>query len=428
MPLFPHQEAAVNWLFGRGNCGLFDEQGLGKTASSILATKNARRTLVLCPAVVAYNWAREFKTWSPERRVQLVLKGRATVSTAAHVVVTTHGLLLKQGVREQLLNLGWAHLIVDEAHNFRTPRAQRTRLLYPLSRVGGSLSSSCDRTLLLTGTPMPNNPSELWTMLTLDPVRLHNDKGRPMSWQEWRTHFCKLAPSPYGDGWKVVGSRNVAELKQRLAGFYLRRLKKDVLDLPPVRFGHVALLGDKAPTCSVKGDGERAVEELMHSEHFSTWRRETGLAKVLPAGELLCEELAAEPMKKMVVFAHHREVVTSLSAQFAHAQLPFVTVLGSMTAEAKARAVDSFQNDPTTRVAICNIVAGGVGITLTAAHDVVFVEQSFIPGENAQAADRCHRIGQTRPVLVRFFSLANSIDEVVAEVLSRKTAMIREVM
>jgi len=80
------------------------------------------------------------------------------------------------------------------------------------------------------------------------------------------------------------------------------------------------------------------------------------------------------------------------------------------------------------RVALCNIVAGGVGITLTASSDVDFVEQSFVPGEMAQAACRAHRIGQTRPVAVRVLTLANSVDASCGEILARKASMIQEVL
>jgi SWI/SNF-related matrix-associated actin-dependent regulator 1 of chromatin subfamily A len=90
--------------------------------------------------------------------------------------------------------------------------------------------------------------------------------------------------------------------------------------------------------------------------------------------------------------------------------------------------VDRFQNDPKCRVFVGNIQSAGTSITLTAAHQVLFVEQSFVPGDMAQAAMRCHRIGQTKPVTVRFVGLANSIDQFIAEMIRRKTAEIGALM
>ena len=89
--------------------------------------------------------------------------------------------------------------------------------------------------------------------------------------------------------------------------------------------------------------------------------------------------------------------------------------------------VDSFQNNKKTRVFIGNITAAGTAITLTAAHNVVFAECEWVPAMMAQAAMRCHRIGQKNPVTIRFFSLSNSIDERISEKIKRKTKELTEI-
>ena len=131
-------------------------------------------------------------------------------------------------------------------------------------------------------------------------------------------------------------------------------------------------------------------------------------------------------MDKVVVFAHHRDVIDPLCE--ALDQFGVVRIVGATPLKARQRAVDLLQGHSGIRVAVCHIVAGGTGVTLTAAQDVVFVEMSYSPGENAQAAERVYRIGQLKRVRVRFIALAGTIDEPLVTIVRRKTRMIREVL
>lgn len=434
--LFEHQSEAVAWLAMRRRAGLFDDQGLGKTASALVAADlvGARRVLVVCPSVVAFNWRREAATWAPEWRPQVIVEGKTRVTSDA--VVTTHALLLRDDLYVQLCTRQWDAVLLDECQFFRNPEAKRTRRFYgdPFNPKVANLTRRADYVWLLSGTPMPNNPAELWTMLAgLAPQRVAEAPGGPpMSWRRFRSRYCLTAPSPYGDGTRVVGMQNGAELRERLRGFSLRRLKRDVLNLPPIRFGTVTLtpsamnaelveIESKAPKGLAPGE---LLAWIRDNEHFARWARLCGMAKVAPAAEVVAMELDSG-LDKIVLFAHHRGVIDSLAARLA--SYDPVRIVGGMSAEQKSAAAERFQSDPSCRVALCNILAGGVGVTLTAACEAAFVEQSFVPGDNAQATDRINRIGQTRPVQVRTFSLAGSIDEVVDDVLLRKMAMIREV-
>lgn len=468
MKLFPHQQAGVDWLVAHPRGGLFDDQGLGKTAQVICAADRlaARRILVVAPSVVAHNWKREFKLWSPARSVQVITEGAAKVDQRVSVVVVTHTLLLRERLMAQILDEVWDVAVLDEAHFFRNPKAKRSRAFYKLRSIDDAVSSRCKACWVLTGTPLPNNPSELWTMLCgLDIERLRDESGKVMNWQQFRTRFCKLAPTPYGDGWKVIGAQRVPELRERLKDFALRRMKRDVLDLPPIRFGTTLVEGtlpeelgemegseDLADTRLARhiaeglrtlgADGLRVgsqstttdeiaeagatdlLDALQRSGSFSSWRRLTGIAKAPGTVELLDDELKND-VHKVVVFCHHVEVANILSHGLAHHGV--VRITGDVPPALRQSAVDEFQTGR-ARVAVCQLVAGGTGVTLTAASDIVFVEQSFVPGENLQATDRVYRIGQSVPVLVRTLALAGSLDELVTEILMRKMQMIHEVL
>lgn len=423
MDLYPHQEAGVAWLLRHPRGGLFDEQGLGKTAQVIVAADlaGANRVLVVAPTVVAHNWSREFGLWSPSRRVQVLGASADGIDSQTNVLVVPHSLVYRKAVRDRLV--GYDTSILDEAHQLRTPSAQRTDAFF----LGAdAICRRTERCWALTGTPQPNNPGEMWAMLAgMASWRLRHG-GRLLSYRQFRERFCVLVPSGYGRGERVVGAKNVEELRQRLDGFYLRRRETEVLTLPPMRFGTVALTADcEAWPHELTRLGATADDILAAAQRdkaFSTWRRLCGVAKAPAAADLLASDLASGS-HKMVVFCVHLEVVDTLARR-----LGALRLTGSTPAAERQRIVDQFQRSPTARVLIAQLQSGGVGITLTAACDVVFVEQSFVPGDNAQAAKRCHRIGQTKPVLVRFLSLAGSVDELLVDILARKTAMIAEVM
>jgi SWI/SNF-related matrix-associated actin-dependent regulator 1 of chromatin subfamily A len=434
MQLYPHQEAAVQWLIDHNRCGLFDEQGLGKTISVIVAASRLKlkRVLVVCPTSVLHNWQREIERWDgrPALRTQVIQHGTATVAPV-HYTIMSHGMLLKPLIVKQLR--GFDLIVLDEAHAMRNASAIRSRVFY----LGDALCRRTPRTWVLTGTPVPNNPSELWTMFAgLDPERLRLD-GKLMNSVQFRDRFCEIQVKRYGTRSKVVvtglNKLMLPELRERVKGFALRRLKSEALSLPAMRWSTITLTADATPDTAGMRQAmnphvidDVVLEAVRNEASFSEWRHACGRAKIEPACEMLENDLDSG-MHKVVVFAHHRDVIEEVRARL----FPIYgaqAITGATASRDRQLYVDLFQNDPQTRVLVCQLQAGGQGVTLTAAQDVVFIEQSFIPGENAQAADRCHRIGQTKPVLVRFLSLARSIDERLVEILARKSQMIKEVL
>jgi SWI/SNF-related matrix-associated actin-dependent regulator 1 of chromatin subfamily A len=435
--LYPHQLSGIEWLYPRSRAGLIDEQGLGKTITAIVAAQKAgvRSMLVVCPTVVAWNWQREIQRWAPEWTTEVCV-GFAALGKAflrcpvPDVVIVTHTGIIDQGAFKLIGNRAWDLVVLDEAHVFRNESAQRTRAFYGR----GGIASHSKRVWILTGTPMPNNVSELWTHLrALWPERC------PYGFEEFRQKFCELEWDFHRDDWKVIGNKNLPELKTLMQGLFLRRLKKDHLSLPPIRFETVVLPPPRMPegnlTLLRRIDGmarkaltehglEAAIEVLKQNEEFARYRRLCGLAKVEPAAELLTEELIAG--EKLVVAAHHLEVLEGLRE--ALERFHPVMFTGAISATQRQANVDTFQTDPRCQLALCQIQAGGVGITLTAANEVVMIEQSFVPGENAQLVDRIHRIGQHKQVRARFLSLAGSVDELLCEALARKTMMVSEVL
>ena len=422
--LYPHQRQAVAWLRERSHAVLADDMGLGKTATSLVAA--VPKMLCVVPAVTTWNWGREVGMWRPRLSVQLVVTGKDSIDEDADVVIVSHGLLSRVcAVRSQIAAMRWETLIVDEAHMFRNRTAVRSRVLFR------SIVGQCARVWLLTGTPMPNNPVDLWMLL-----RGILPADFPESWRAWRDQFCVLAPDRYDpSGSKVVGAKNTGELRRRVRPHILRRKKSDVLDLPRLRYESVSLRPMKWPAGfeelrnKVNAEAglldamtpEEAYRALLDSQHFSTYAKTCGLAKIDPVCELLQQELAFTS-HKVVIFARHLDVVAGIEKGLV--RFGSASITGSVSSRGRQSIVDEFQDVGSgLRVLVCQIQAGGVGITLTAATDAVFAELSFTPGDNSQARDRIYRIGQERPVRVRTVSLEGTVDSIVATVLSRKLAM-----
>lgn len=458
--LFDHQVRGVEWLKANRHGALWDEQGLGKTLTVVAASVELRlkRVLVVCPTVVLYNWFREIVRYAPGLRVQIISKKGEDLRPDADVVVTTHGLLLDEWTIYQLTRTRWDLLVVDEMHFFRTPAAKRTQMLYQLAAEHTTaLTCMAARVWCLSGTPIPNHAGELWTFLrALFPERIAAPSGLPIGYDAFLDHFCVLQHTRYGP--KPIRTRNLKKLREILKPVYLRRLKKDELpNLPALRFDLLTLFSPKltrelrsletrvapkvqeafleASAGAHDGDEATALLSLLRSNtEYATFRKLCGLAKAKLVAEQVATELEGNTVK-IGLFAHHIEVIallkTELDRLFAKqndSSTEVLTITGQTSARARDKTVELFQKDPTVRVVICNIIAAGTGITLTAASEMIFVEMSFVPGENAQAADRFHRIGQKAAVRARFAALANSIDEDIVSILRTKTRMIREVL
>lgn len=459
MDLFPYQVEGIEWLKGKRFALLADEMGVGKTVQAIKAAEaiGASQITVLCPAVARYNWAAEFKTWSKTEASAMTLLYSASDAqrTLAPITICSYDLASRPSVLARLRRPGGV-LILDEAHYLKSVGALRS------SSVFGSagLARIVDRVWALTGTPAPNNASELWIMLRCF--------GAPVGeYQDFIDRYCTVAPSPYGYEPRIVGTKVAAipELRKLLEPLMLRRKKADVLkELPPIYYGnmleveaspvdmvnnfpdyyliagrtgelaeklrseHAVLKSAVEKTTGIKDMEPRA--ELLASlqKSVATYRRYVGLQKMPAIAKLLSDELDSGAYEKIVVFAVHQGVIEGLRSRLAE-KYGAVTLYGKTDPDTRIRNIEKFQRNPKCRVFIANIQAAGTAINLTAAHNVLVAESDWVPGNNAQAIMRCHRIGQTHPVYVRFCSLVNDpLDANIQRLLRRKARELTEIL
>jgi SWI/SNF-related matrix-associated actin-dependent regulator 1 of chromatin subfamily A len=211
----------------------------------------------------------------------------------------------------------------------------------------------------------------------------------------------------------------------------LRRTKQEVLsELPEKTFQTISL--PRTPTTEKlvaeefkwdeKSYGRVALN--LESGELSSHRQELAIAKIPQITAWICEVLQSE--RKVVIFAYHREVIKQLRSALDNYNP--VVIEGSSGMNARNEAVCDFQTDPTVRVFIGQIKAAGVGITLTAASHVIFVEPDWTPGVVHQAVDRCHRIGQKSAVLAQFLVVEGSLEERMMQTLIDKTKIIKTIV
>lgn len=446
LSIFEYQKIGADWLASKNHALLADEMGLGKSAQAITAADkvNALRVAVLCPASARINWLREFDKFSKLKREFTLVQSRTNAEWKESVVCSFD--LVEHIPSKKEFDL----LIIDECHFLKTPTTKRT--IEILGKNG--LVHRCKKVWALSGTPAPNHPGELWPILYIFGLTT-------LKYESYIKKFCNSYV--FSNRIQVTGAKEKAipELKKILAPAMLRRRKEDVMqDLPPIHYGDIVVeptpvdleitssfshfvypvdrsnelyetLNKQAKLVDLSfstinaysTDGARALEALATS--VSTLRRYNGVQKVKAVVELLTEELSSKAYQKIVVFAIHRDVIEGLREGLR--KFKPVTLYGGTPPERRQRNIDSFQKNKAKRVFIGNIQAAGTAITLTAANQVMFVEQDWVPGNNAQAAMRCHRIGQTKPVNVRFVGIADSIDEKISHILRRKTAELTKI-
>jgi SNF2 family DNA or RNA helicase len=431
---YPHQVRAAAFLSERDRAALFDEQGLGKTTSALLALDQVWRSvdlrrpaLVVAPASVAHNWRKESMTvlpWLRDLDVQVKSASGARLRGDPLIYITTHALMRSARVVEEITRVAPGIVILDEAHYMRTRTAAMTRAFYGMVADLNPMHA-----WNLTGTPMPNWPVDLFTWL-----KGYHQRQFPEPFHAFRARYHELAPSDYGDGFRIVGTKNVAELKRRMSDLFLRRKTEQVLDLPELRHESFAVYAPLTPEVAnldtilhdqwtASSDDER-MRLLLEDAGMSRFRRWCGLAKVRPIAALLATEIESEPNPKKVVFYHHREVGDALQSAL-NCRL---RIEGSTPSHERPLIVTDFQTMPEHKVILCQLQAASTGITLTASNDLLFAEQSWSPGEMAQAAKRIHRIGQKRRARVRHVFADGTVDELVTRVLLRKAAAVQETL
>lgn len=419
--LYGHQQSGIAFLLSRRRAILADDMGLGKTRQAIIAMREAAPAgpyLVICPAGVKLTWRREIAAIESDAAVAVLTTGNDWQAGARWTVVN-YDLLGK--VEDALLTTPWAAIVVDEAHYIKNESQRTTRVLRLLG-VGSGRQPVGDPEVvyLLTGTPMANRPRDLFNLLKA--VRHPISKN----FYTYAMRYC--AAYDNGFGLDTRGASNLDELAHLISGVMLRRTKDEALDLPPKTrsWQEVEIKSQKARQLEARAIAffeERPVTSGPRWTQFlgllNSARHALAEAKVPATIEAVRERLEAG--EKVVVFTNYSVVVEKLKGEFG---AEAVTITGDTPAAARQAAADALQHDPSVRLLVGNLIAAGVGLTLTAATHVIFNDLDWVPANHWQAEDRIYRIGQTRPAFITYLVATETLDDFVAVVLEEKARTI----
>jgi len=478
--LRPYQVKGLSWLafldrFGLGSC-LADDMGLGKTIQLLALLAHERATLppgserlaptlLIVPMSVVSNWVHEAKRFTPDLKV-LVQHGAERkigealfeASLRADMVITTYALAHRD--REHLSKIAWTRVVLDEAQNIKNPGAKQTRAIHAIN---------APRRIALTGTPLENRLTELWSIMDfLNPSYLG-------SGGEFRRKFA-LPIERYHD--KQKG----AQLRGLVQPFVLRRLKSDpsvITDLPEkVESREYCYLTPEQATLyqTVVSDMLSAAERAEgiqrrglvlagliklkqvcnHPAHFLKEMADgvnspaaanalvpSRSGKTQRLVEMLQEVVAAGD--KALVFTQFRQMGHLLQAMLRHhLDRDILFLHGGTPAAQRPQIVNEFQGTagPIGRagrarerssagappILLLSLKAGGVGLNLTAANHVFHFDRWWNPAVEAQATDRAYRIGQTRTVQVHKFVVSGTLEERIDQMIEEKTALASEII
>ncbi len=457
--LYKYQIEGVHFLEQKnGRALIADEMGLGKTVQALSWLKlhpEFSKVLVICPASLKINWQREAEKWA--LLDMEILNGTTPHKIKSNDVIINYDIL---SYWEKHLKLKQFDVIIfDEAHYIKNNKAKRTKAFKRLVK-------SVPRLIALTGTPIENKPIEIYNIVKVIDPSIFPDAT------DFAVEFCGAKKTRFG--WDKNGATNTLKLNKILSNsIMIRRKKVDVLkDLPEKQIIKVPfeinnrIEYDQAETEFVeflkkKFNTENLTEEILEELKQFAKRNDIEVSEELTTDEIRLikehkfERIASAPVlaqiellkqlavkgkidqviewienflesgEKLVVFAVHKKVVSQLMEKFKHIA---VKVDGSVSQKQRQEAVDKFQKDVKTRLFIGNIKAAGVGITLTAASNAAIIEFPWSPGELNQAADRIHRITQTKQVTIRNLVGESTIEEKIITLLKKKEKVITKIL
>lgn len=432
LELFPLQVTGAEFLAARSRAGLFDEMGGGKCAMTIgaLDRAEARRVLIVCPAAVREVWVGEFKKFAKIKRRVLKcntihdlgywLKGRADVLVISYERAT----IWHKHLQGDLIDA----VVFDEAHYLKSSTAKRTRHMLGTHCQGeNGVARWGAKVWMLTGTPIPNDPIDIWPFLRFT-------GATTLNMAPFVARYFKVRATSFGTRQKVRDEM-AEELRNVIAAYSLRRTQEELgLQVPPIFLTTVSIDGDTSEIMALLREHEgleaailEAVEQgglsFLDAQHIGTLRRLVGEAKAPAYAAMLIEEFR-NGRGKTVIGGIHTEALATIKEALEAAGIKTVMIVGSTPETQRVAAVTAFQNDPETLAFVGNLKAAGTGLTLTAAADIDIFESSWAPADNAQFLYRVRRIGQTRNVRGRFIELAASIDQRVTTTVVEKTAAI----
>lgn len=448
---FPHQVSGTEAILRRNKVLLLDQMGLGKSKQMIdAAVERMRRGqivrgIVICPSSLKWNWKNEIMLHAPEgfRRVVVIDGDRkkrdaqwkeASQEKAQWIIINyesarIHPAEMARASKGQML-------MADEAHKIKNMKAAATKVVH-------AIAPAVPYIVLATGTPIANKPEDVYSLTQLvEPGLLGSSLWAFLDNYTVKGGF---------EGRQIVGYQNLGEFRKRLNTVSIRRLKEQVMDMPPKTYERrdvvmaddqlreyrrmqedMVALYKEMPERDFRLKAVNVQSQLLRLQQIADGFLQSGDHKAawfntqpkMAALEEIADEilygdpLADIPPGKLVIWSRFLAVTAMLEEKYK--KHGAVRIYGDVPTQERFALVDRFQTDPSCRVLIGQVHTAGLGLNMTAAQTQVFYDRWWSPSVNEQAEDRLHRIGQRGTVTVVTLAAKDSIDERVMQMLENK--------
>lgn len=444
--LYPYQRAGLKYAVSKnGRILLGDDMGLGKTPQGIAIARHYQSDwplVVIAPASLLFNWKKEILQWLPdisENDITIIKNGKQKPSRMITIASYDYAIKQEASIKDYLGIRGV--LLIDEAHNMKNPEAKRTVALMNICHI-------VKRLAIITGTPFLSRPKEAWSLLNaIDPF-----EPEWADQKEFESKYCEAGIVKIGKKrvYQANGASNMEEFHDTIREkVMVRRLKTDggVLDqLPDKRrvTQYLEVEGEykdsiEALTLDITnrvitayrelGGGNlrklkqeilaNATAEGAEDDIFRAYKL-TGMAKIGAICDWLSEKID-DSEAKFIVFGHHKDFLNGISETLDKKKIQYMKIDGTTPNEKRFEYTENFQTDPKCRVAVLSIQAASVGLTLTAASEVIMGEFPWTPALAQQAECRAHRNGQKELVNCYYMIANNTVDGYLWNMLSKKS-------
>ncbi len=438
--LRPYQSRGLDWFyflkeFRFGGC-LADDMGLGKTVQTLALLQNEKRlganlpSLIVCPTSVLFNWENEFKRFTPDLKIVAhtgLARRRDPHFENCDVVLTSYGLLRRD--LEFLKEAKFHYLILDESQHIKNPASQTAKAARLLQ---------AEHRLALTGTPVENNTTELWSQFNflnpglLGSLHYFNEtftKPIERDRDEASAHMLRKMIFPFIlRRTKSEVERDLPEKSENL--FYCKMLKEQRKLYEHWRDYYRAHVLQQINTSGLDKSRMYVLEGLTRLRQICCHPHLVDKAAPPESGKFeafweMLREIVAEN-HKVLVFSQFVRMLRLMARQLDSHRVPY-KYLDGHTRDRKT-PVEQFQTDPDAKVFLISLKAGGFGLNLTAADYVIIYDPWWNPAAEAQAIDRTHRIGQNKHVFAYKMIVRDSVEEKILQLQERKKALIADLI
>ena len=421
-----YQVEGFNWLNEIANLKvggiLADEMGLGKTIQIIafLLSQKGKKSIVITPTSLIYNWRDEFKKFAPSLKVGIIhgdKKNRVVMMEKDFdVIVTTYGLIKND--YEYYKEKEFDFCIIDEAQNIKNSKAQNTKYVK-------AIKASCR--IALSGTPMENNLMELWSIFD------YIMPGYLLSEAKFKEKYLK--------------EDMYDELKELIKPFILRRLKKDVIDELPNKIEKKFMVEMEKNQKAVYQSYIKEVRQKLYSgedNKITVFSYLTKLRQLCLDPSLILDDyvgrsakieaalnivnMAIAENRKVLIFSQFTSVLQKLGDELSEKNIGYLYLDGSTKANKRVEMVKEFNESEELKIFLISLKAGGTGLNLTSSDLVLHFDPWWNPAIEDQATDRAHRIGQQNIVEVIKLIAKDSVEENIIRLQEDKRELINKVI